>query len=230
MMLKKWEDLPTELQTEEVRPYYDVLKCKTASLFFKRLMDIVCSFILLLLLSPLFLILLVLIRLDSPGPAIFKQIRITQYGKRFHIFKFRTMVQNADKLGAQVTSSHDARVTRVGRLIRRCRLDEICQLLNVLNGTMTLVGTRPEVPRYVEHYTPEMYATLLLPAGVTSQASIRYKDEDALLQNADDADRVYIEEVLPQKMQYNLEAVKHFSFLGDIGVLFETVFAVLKRD
>lgn len=230
MMLKKWDDLPPQMQMEAVRPYYEVLARKKGSLFFKRVFDVVCSLLLFLLLLPVFLILVIVIRLDSPGPAIFKQIRVTQYGKEFHIFKFRTMVQNADKLGAQVTTSHDPRVTRVGRLIRKCRLDEICQLLNVINGTMTFVGTRPEVPKYVAHYTPEMWATLLLPAGITSQASIRYKDEEVLLQNAEDADRTYVEEVLPQKMVYNFEAIRRFGFWTDIKVLFETVIAVLKRD
>lgn len=228
MMLKKWEELPAVMQTPEVRPYYDSLKRKTFSLLIKRLFDVVCSFLLLLLLSPVFLVLIVVIRLDSPGPAFFRQVRVTQFGKKFRIFKFRTMVQNADKLGTQVTTSHDARVTRVGRLIRKCRLDEICQLLNVLGGSMTFVGTRPEVPRYVEQYTPEMWATLLLPAGITSKASICYKDEEVLLQNAEDADRAYVEEVLPEKMKYNLEGVLQFGFWRDIKLLFETFFAVLK--
>ncbi len=228
MMLKKWEDLPSQLQTEAVRPYYDGLKHKTCSLFVKRLFDIVCSLLLLIVLSPIFLILIVAIRLDSPGPAFFRQVRVTQFGKTFRIFKFRTMVQNADKLGTQVTTSHDPRVTRVGRLIRKCRLDEICQLLNVLGGSMTFVGTRPEVPQYVEQYTPEMWATLLLPAGITSKASICYKDEEVLLQNAEDADRTYVEEVLPEKMKYNLEGIVQFGFWSDIKLLFETVFAVLK--
>lgn len=228
MMLKKWEELPAVMQTPEVRPYYDSLKRKTFSLLIKRLFDVVCSFLLLLLLSPVFLVLIVVIRLDSPGPAFFRQVRVTQFGKTFRIFKFRTMVQNADKLGTQVTTSHDARVTRVGRLIRKCRLDEICQLLNVLGGSMTFVGTRPEVPKYVEQYTPEMWATLLLPAGITSKASICYKDEEVLLQNAEDADRAYVEEVLPEKMKYNLEGVLQFGFWHDIKLLFETFFAVLK--
>ena len=228
MMLKKWEDLPLVMQTPEVRPYYDSLKCKTFSLLIKRLFDIVCSFLLLLVLSPVFLVLIVVIRLDSPGPAFFRQVRVTQFGKKFRIFKFRTMVQNADKLGTQVTTSHDARVTRVGRVIRKCRLDEICQLLNVFGGSMTFVGTRPEVSKYVEQYTPEMWATLLLPAGITSKASICYKDEEVLLQNAEDADRTYVEEVLPEKMKYNLEGVLQFGFWSDIKLLFETFFAVLK--
>ena len=229
MILKKWEELPPELQTEEVRRYYDILKNKKASLFFKRIFDIIISFILLLLFSPLFLILAVAIKLDSRGPVFYRQVRITQYNRKFRIFKFRSMVQDADK-GSQVTVNGDMRVTRVGRLVRKCRLDEISQLLNVLKGDMTFVGTRPEVPHYTEKYSPEMMATLLLPAGVTSLASIYYKDEAKFLDAADDADKVYIEQVLPAKMKYNLRAVEHFSFLGDIKIMFMTVFAVLGKE
>ena len=228
MRLKKWEELPSELQTEEVRRYYDILKKKNSSLFFKRIFDIIISFTLLLLFSPLFLILAAAIKLDSRGPVFYRQVRITQYNRKFRIFKFRSMVQDADK-GSQVTVNGDMRVTRVGRLVRKCRLDEISQLLNVLKGDMTFVGTRPEVPHYTEKYSPEMMATLLLPAGVTSLASIYYKDEAKLLDAADDADKVYIEQVLPAKMKYNLRAVEHFSFWGDIKIMFMTVFAVLGK-
>jgi lipopolysaccharide/colanic/teichoic acid biosynthesis glycosyltransferase len=140
------------------------------------------------------------------------------------------MVSNADKIGAQVTVGNDSRITRMGKLIRKCRLDELCQLIDVFRGTMTFVGTRPEVPRYVDAYTPEMLATLLLPAGVTSLASIFYKDEDKLLEGAADVDKTYIEEVLPGKMRYNLKAIKTFSFFGDIRVMFMTVFAVLGKE
>ncbi len=228
MILKKWEDLPDMLKTEQVRPYYDILKNKTASLILKRIFDIFCSGIMLIILSPAFLLLAIAIKLDSEGPVFYRQTRITQYGKEFKIFKFRTMVNNADKIGTQVTVSGDSRVTRVGKFIRGCRLDEISQLIDIFRGTMTLVGTRPEVPKYVAAYTDEMMATLLLPAGVTSEASILYKDESELLDKAADADAVYINEVLPAKMKYNLEAIKNFSFLGDIKTIFRTVFAVLK--
>lgn len=181
MMLRKWEDLPQEMQTEEVRPYYDLLRRKQGSLLCKRLFDILASLVLLVLLSPVFLVLAIAIKLDSHGPVFYRQVRVTQYGREFRIFKFRTMVQNADRIGSQVTVSGDSRITRVGKVIRSCRLDEIGQLLNVLGGSMSFVGTRPEVPKYVARYTPEMMATLLLPAGVTSEASIRYKDEAELL-------------------------------------------------
>ena len=229
MLLKKWDDLPSCMQTEEVRKYYDILKKKRGALFFKRAFDIVVSLIMLILLSPVFLILAIAIKLDSKGPVFYRQVRLTQYNQRFRIFKFRSMVQNADK-GSQVTVSGDSRITRVGRFIRKCRLDELCQLIDVLRGTMTFVGTRPEVPKYTEQYTPEMMATLLLPAGVTSLASIYYKDEAALLDAAEDTDKVYVEQVLPAKMYYNLGAIERFSFFGDIKVMFMTVFAVLGKE
>ena len=229
MMLCKWEQLPSQLQTDAVRPYYEGLRKKQASLLLKRVFDIAASAVLLLLLLPVFLVLAVAIKLDSSGPVFYRQVRVTQYGKQFRIFKFRSMVQNADK-GSLVTVGADSRITRVGKLIRKCRLDEICQLIDVLRGTMTFVGTRPEVPKYVESYTPEMLATLLLPAGVTSLASILYKDEDRLLQDAEDADRTYTEQVLPGKMHYNLQEIKNFSFFGDIRVMFMTVFAVLGKE
>ena len=229
MILKKWESLPDEMRIEEIRPYYDTLKKKSVSLFFKRAFDIAVSLVMLLILSPVFLVLAVAIKLDSKGPVFYRQTRVTQYGKRFRIFKFRTMVQNADKIGSQVTVTNDARITRVGKLIRRCRLDEICQLIDVLRGTMTFVGTRPEVEKYVDRYTPEMLATLLLPAGVTSEASIFYKDEDRLLEGAENVDEIYVNEVLPGKMYYNLKAIKEFGFWRDIKIMFMTVFAVLGK-
>jgi lipopolysaccharide/colanic/teichoic acid biosynthesis glycosyltransferase len=218
------------MQTEEVRPYYEALQKKNLSLVMKRVFDIVVSLIMLVVLALVFLVLAVAIKLDSPGPVFYRQVRVTRYGKEFRIFKFRTMVQNADKIGAQVTVNNDARITRVGKFIRDCRLDEIGQLLNVLVGDMTFVGTRPEVPKYVAEYTPEMMATLLLPAGVTSEASIQYKDEAALLDGAENVDQTYLERVLPGKMTYNLEAVLEFSFLGDIRTMFRTVLAVLQKD
>ena len=230
MILKKWEELPNELRTDAVRPYYEQLKKKQFSLLCKRLFDIVVSAVMLLILSPVFLILAIAIKLDSPGPVFYRQVRVTQYGKHFRIFKFRSMVANADKIGTQVTVGNDSRITRMGKLIRKCRLDELCQLIDVFRGTMTFVGTRPEVPKYVAGYTPEMLATLLLPAGVTSLASILYKDEDQLLEGAEDVDQVYIQEVLPGKMRYNLQAVKSFSFLTDIKTMFMTVFAVLGKE
>lgn len=229
MMLKKWDKLPPEMQTEEVRKYYDILKKKQVSLFFKRVFDIVASSIMLIILSPVFLILAIAIKIDSKGPVFYRQVRVTQYNKKFRIFKFRSMCQGADK-GSQVTVNQDARVTRVGKLIRGCRLDEISQLLDVWRGTMTLVSVRAETPKYTEQYTPEMMATLLLPAGVTSLASILYKDEAKLLDGVEDTDKVYVEQILLAKMYYNLKQIEQFSFWNDIKLMFMTVFAVLGKE
>ena len=217
------------MQTEEVKAYYDVLKKRSGSLLLKRVFDLVVSVIVLALIWPVYLILAIAIKLDSPGPVFYRQERVTQYGKRFRIHKFRTMVQNADK-GSQVTVNHDSRITRVGKVIRDCRLDEIAQLIDVIQGNVTLVGVRPESPKYVAAYTPEMMATLLLPAGVTSLASIYYKDEAKLLDGVEDADKVYIEKILPGKMYYNLKGTKEFSFWGDIKIMFMTVLAVLGKN
>lgn len=229
MKIIKWEQLPQEMQTEEVRKYYDILKKKKVSLFFKRAFDLVMSVIALIVLSPVYLILAIAIKIDSPGPVFYRQERVTQYGKRSRIHKFRTMVQNADK-GSQVTVNNDSRITRVGKVIRDCRLDEIAQLIDVIQGTVTLVGVRPESPKFVAAYTDEMMATLLLPAGVTSLASIYYKDEAKLLDGVEDTDKVYIEKILPGKMYYNLKGIEQFSFWSDIKVMFMTVFAVLGKE
>lgn len=228
MLIVKWEKLPKEMQLPEVKLYYDILKKKQLSLFFKRLFDIVVSFLMLIFLSPVFLILAIAIKIDSRGPVFYRQERVTQYNKHFMIFKFRSMVQDADK-GSQVTVSHDDRITKVGKFIRKYRLDEICQLIDILRGTMTFVGTRPEVPKYVAIYTPKMMATLLLPAGVTSLASIYYKDEAELLDSSKDPDKTYIEEVLPAKMKYNLRAIENFSFWYDLKLMVMTVFIVLRK-
>ena len=228
MIWKSWQELPNDMRCEAVRSYYDILVSKHRDLMLKSVFDRLMAAILLVVLSPIFLLLAVWIKLDSEGPVFFRQERVTQYGKSFRIYKFRTMVQNAEQLGAQVTSKDDMRVTSVGQALRKCRLDELPQLINILEGTMSFVGTRPEVPRYVAAYTDEMKATLLLPAGVTSNASITYKDEDQLLQNAQNIDEVYINEVLPGKMAWNLKSIKEFSFLQDIKTMIDTVLAVLR--
>ena len=228
--MRKWEDLPAEMQNEEVRYYYDILCKKSFSLGLKRVFDIVVSAIMLVCLSWLFLILAIAIKLDSPGPVFYRQERVTRYGRKFKIHKFRTMVNNADKKGTLVTVKNDSRVTRVGQLIRKCRLDEVSQLIDVFEGSMSFVGTRPEVQKFVDFYSPEMMATLLLPAGVTSEASILYKDEDRLLDGADDVDKVYVEKVLPGKMYYNLKSIEKFNFFSDIHTMIKTVLAVSGKD
>lgn len=227
-MLKKWEDLPEDMRTDEVKEYYEVLSRKQFSLVIKRIFDILVALALLLVLAPVLLVLAIVIKLDSEGPVFYRQVRITQYGKEFRIHKFRTMVTNADKIGSLVTVGADSRVTRVGKVLRKYRLDELPQLIDILQGNMSFVGARPEVPKYVNEYSKEMKATLLLPAGITSEASICYKDEAELLEGAEDVDKVYVEQVLPGKMKYNLRMIKDFSFVGEIGLMFKTVAAVLE--
>lgn len=230
--MKKFESLPVELQTEQVRPYYEALAAKRGQLFLKRAFDILVSAILLLLLSPILLFFAIWIKLDSPGPVFYRQERVTTYGRIFRIFKFRTMKVDADKMGSLVTLKNDDRITRVGHVIRRYRLDELPQLLNILTGDMSLVGTRPEVAKYVAAYTPEMKATLLLPAGVTSTASILFKDEEELIAKfileGMEVDDIYITKVLPEKMHYNLSYLKNYSFLGDLKLMVRTVLKVFK--
>jgi lipopolysaccharide/colanic/teichoic acid biosynthesis glycosyltransferase len=230
MVLRKWEDLPDFMKNEEVKPYYEVLRKKRGSLFLKRAVDFVGGLILLILLSLPMAIIALLIKFDSEGSVFYRQERITTYGKHFKIHKFRTMVSGADKIGTAVTVGNDSRVTRVGAKLRGCRLDELPQVLDLISGNMSFVGTRPEAVKYVDKYKPEYMATLLLPAGITSEASIRYKDEAKLLENAVDVDKVYMKEVLPDKMKYNLESIKDFSFFGDIATMFRTVFAVLGKE
>lgn len=229
-MLTSWDKLPEAMRTPEVKPYYDCLSKKRFSLLLKRVFDFFVAFILLALLAIPMLIIAVMIKRDSDGPVFYRQERVTRDGKHFRIHKFRTMVSNADRIGTAVTVGNDSRITSVGQKLRRTRLDELPQLFDVLCGDMSFVGTRPEAVKYVEQYKPAYYATLLTPAGITSEASIRYKDEDKLLNAADDVDRVYIEQVLPSKMKWNLEAIERFSFLRDILTMFRTVLAVLGKD
>ncbi|MBR3301546.1 MAG: sugar transferase [Firmicutes bacterium] len=229
-MLKKWDDLPDFMRVPEVRPYWEILNKKRGQLMLKRLFDIVAGVILLIILAIPMAVIAVLIKRDSEGPVFYRQERATAYGKHFRIHKFRTMVSNADKIGSTVTVGNDSRITKVGSKLRGHRLDELPQVLDVISGSMSFVGTRPEAVKYIERYEPEYRATLLMPAGITSEASIRYKDEDRLLNAADDVDKVYIEKVLPEKMKWNLKSIKEFSFSGDIATMFRTVFAVLGKE
>ena len=233
MELRPWRLLPDEMRTKEVRKYYNILMKHRMWLKVKRAFDVVVAGIMLaVLIIPMGIIALA-IRLDSPGPVFFRQARVTQYGKIFRIYKFRTMVDNASKLGAAVTVDNDSRITKVGAFLRKYRMDEFPQLFNILAGDMTLVGTRPEVPKYVKKYTKEMYATLLLPAGLTSRTSIAYKDEDKLIGKSIDeesTDNIYINEVLPAKMRYNLESMKHFGVQADASVLWDTFTSVVGSE
>ncbi len=228
-MLRKWEKLPAEMRAPEVRPYWEALNRKRGQLVVKRVGDWVLAALLLVLLAIPMAVIAVLIRLDSAGPVFYRQERVTQYGKHFRIHKFRTMVANAEQLGSTVTTGHDKRITRIGARLRGHRLDELPQLLDVLSGSMSFVGTRPEAIRYVEQYRPEWRATLLLPAGITSEASIRYKDEERLLEGAADPDRVYMEEIVPEKMKWNLESLREFGVGNDVRTMVRTVAAVFGR-
>lgn len=233
MELRPWRLLPDEMRTKEVRKYYNILMRHRMWLKIKRFLDIVVAGIMLAVLIVPMGIIAIAIRLDSPGPVFFRQARVTQYGRIFRIYKFRTMVDNASRLGAAVTVDNDVRITKVGAFLRKYRMDEFPQLFNILAGDMTLVGTRPEVPKYVKKYTKEMYATLLLPAGLTSRTSIAYKDEDKLLGEAVDeesTDKIYIDEVLPAKMRYNLESMKNFGVRSDAAVLWDTFTSVVGSE
>lgn len=229
-MWRKWEDLPGSMRLPEVKPYYDVLKRKRFQLLLKRIFDFIVALILLIVTLIPMVVIAICIKIDSPGSVFYRQERVTTYGRKFKIHKFRTMVNNADKIGTAVTVSGDSRITKIGQKLRNLRLDELPQLIDVIQGTMSFVGTRPETIKYVKQYKPEFMATLLMPAGITSEASIRYKDEYKLLTVADDVDKVYIEDVLPAKMVWNLNSVERFSFPREILTMFRTVAAVLGKD
>lgn len=228
-MWRKWESLPKYMQTEAVRPYYEYLKKKRFSLVLKRGFDFTAAIFMFVVLLPVFLGISIAVAMDSRGGVLFLQERITQYGRKFRIFKFRTMVANGKNSGIPVTICGDKRVTKVGKILRKYRLDELPQLINIILGDMSFVGTRPEVPVFVRSYSPEMMATLLLPAGVTSEASIQYKEESQLLEMENHANEVYIHQVLPEKMKYNLKAIREYSFIKELQTMIRTIFAVLQE-
>lgn len=228
-ILRKWEDLPAYMRCDEVREYYDILNKKRLSILLKRIFDYVLGFLLLLILAMPMLIIAILIKLDSPGPIFYRQERVTRYGKHFKIHKFRTMVDNAEKFGATVTVDNDTRITRIGKKIRDYRLDEFPQVFDILSGNMSFVGTRPEAIKFVNKYEPEYFATLLLPAGITSEASIKYKDEAKLLQDSKNIDETYLYKVLPQKMKYNINTIRKFSIINDILIIIRTIFIVFGK-
>lgn len=225
-------NIDKRFETDIVKKYREEIEKRRVSLFLKLFLDKVLALILLIPLSPIILAIAIWIKLDSEGPVFYRQERITTYGRPFRIFKFRTMVKDADKLGAAVTEHNDPRISRAGDKLRKVRLDELPQLFNVLLGDMSFVGVRPEVAKYVNRYTDEMNATLLLPAGITSPASIEYKDEDEVIEKfkgtGRSIDDIYIEEVLPDKMKYNLEYIKNFSIVNDIKIMIQTALAVIK--
>lgn len=229
-MLKRWQDLPSFMQIPEVEPYWRMLDARRGQLALKRLFDYSAAAVLLLVLALPIALVAILVKATSPGPVFYRQERVTTNGKLFRIHKFRTMVANAERLGTAVTVDADPRITAVGKFLRKYRLDELPQLIDVLSGNMSFVGTRPEAVQYVGAYRPEYRATLLLPAGITSEASIRYKDEAKLLAEASDPDAVYMDTVLPEKMKWNLDAISRFSFFGETATMFRTLLAVLGKD
>ncbi len=229
-MLRSWEELPAFMQIPEVRPYWEELNKKRTQLRVKRAFDAATALVMLVVFFIPMVGIAVWIKADSRGAVFYRQKRVTAYGRPFYIHKFRTMVSGADKAGPAVTVDHDSRITKAGAVLRRYRLDELPQLIDVLAGTMSFVGTRPEAAEYVEKYRPEYYATLLLPAGITSEASIRYKDEEKLLAQAEDADTAYIEQILPEKMRWNLRSLRRFSLAGDLLTMVRTVTAVFCRS
>lgn len=225
--MKKWEDLPKFVKNDKVKVYYDILNRHRMELVIKRWFDFFVALVLTVILLPVLFVIGIMIKVDSKGSVIFRQARVTSYGKVFQICKFRTMT--ADQTGNKVTVKDDPRITKVGRVLRKYRLDELPQLFNVLSGDMSFVGTRPEVVKYVKCYTDEMKATLLLPAGITSLASIKYKDEEKLLTDVDKADEIYVKEILPEKMKYNLEAIRNFSLVSELNTMIATVKAVVSN-
>lgn len=228
MRIVEWNELPEHMQISEVKRYYDILKKKQVELVLKRMFDVFFSLVLLIILSPIMVILAIWIKLDSEGSVFFRQERVTTYGNLFYIHKFRTMISDAEKIGSQITLKEDTRITTLGKKLRKYRLDELPQLIDILKGDMSFVGTRPEVPKYVQNYTNEMKATLLLPAGLTSEASIRYKDEAAVLNDEKNVQKKYIEDILPKKMEWNLYSLEHFSLKRDIQIMIKTAIEVLK--
>lgn len=204
------------------------LEKKKLSLVIKRIFDIVASLGGLIVLSPLLIIVAICIKLDSKGPVFFKQKRVCKNKKIFEIYKFRTMVTDAEKLGKQITVGNDSRITRVGKFIRKCKLDEFPQLINVLKGEMSLVGPRPEVPRYVELYDEYQEQILLVQPGITDYASIEFRNENEILGKSDNPEKTYIEEIMPTKIELNMEYIKKISIFEDIKLILNTIIAILK--
>lgn len=230
MSVKQWQKLPQNMQNEAVKPYFDSLQKKKFTLFVKRMMDIIIASIVIIILSPVLLGATIAVAVGSKGPVFYLQRRVGRFGKEFSIFKFRTMVVNADKIGAQITvGEDDPRITKVGKFLRTTRIDEFPQFFNILKGDMTLVGTRPEVARYVNEYNDEMMATLLLRPGATGAASLVYRYENEMLSGKEDPEKYYIETILPDKMAINLEYTKKLSIWEDIKILARTVLCVIKK-
>ena len=205
-----------------------VLEKRKLQLALKRAMDIVISGGALAVLWPVLLLIAVAIKIDDPGPVFYRQVRVGRDGKEFRIFKFRTMVVDADKKGLQITVGRDNRITRMGRLLRKTKLDELAQLINVFVGEMSLVGPRPEVPKYVNLYTPYQRQVLLVRPGITDYASIAYRNENDMLEDAEDPEKMYIDVIMPDKIELNMKYLREISPAADIRLIFGTILAVIK--
>jgi len=205
-----------------------ILEKRKPQLAAKRAMDIVISGGALLVLWPALLLVALAIKIDDPGPVFYRQVRVGRNGKPFRIFKFRTMVVDADKKGLSITVGRDNRITRMGAFLRKTKLDEMAQLLNVFVGEMSFVGPRPEVQRYVDLYTPYQRQVLLVRPGITDYASIAYRNENDLLATAEDPERMYIETVMPDKIELNMKYLREISPLADIRLILGTVAAVIR--
>ena len=205
-----------------------VLEKRKLQLALKRAMDIVISGGALAVLWPVLLLIAVAIKIDDPGPVFYRQVRVGRDGKEFRIFKFRTMVVDADKKGLQITVGRDNRITRMGRLLRKTKLDELAQLINVFVGKMSFVGPRPEVPKYVNLYTPYQRQVLLVRPGITDYASIAYRNENDMLEDAEDPEKMYIDVIMPDKIELNMKYLHEISPLADIRLIFSTLAAVIR--
>ena len=206
----------------------EVLEKRKLQLALKRLMDVVISGGALLVIWPVLLLIAVAIKIDDPGPVFYRQVRVGRDGKEFRIYKFRTMVVDADKKGLQITVGRDNRITRMGALLRKTKLDELAQLINVFTGEMSFVGPRPEVPKYVNLYTPYQRQVLLVRPGITDYASIAYRNENDLLDGAEDPEKMYIETIMPDKIELNMKYLREISPIADIRLILSTIVAVIR--
>lgn len=195
----------------------------------KRVFDFTASLLGLLILSPILLVTAIFIKIDSRGPIFFKQKRVGKNKKTFEIYKFRTMVTDAEKMGKQITVGNDRRITRIGKVIRKCKLDELPQLINVLKGEMSLVGPRPEVPRYVELYDEYQEQILLVKPGITDYASIKFINENEILGASSDPEEEYIKEIMPNKIELNMQYINNFSIFEDIRLILKTILYIVIR-
>ena len=214
--------------TNQTLDIENVLAQRRAQLALKRLMDIAVSGCALAVLWPVLLLIALAIKIDDPGPVFYRQVRVGRNGKTFRIFKFRTMVVDADKKGLSITVGRDSRITRMGAFLRKTKLDELAQLINVFVGEMSFVGPRPEVPKYVDLYTPYQRQVLLVRPGITDYASIAYRNENDLLAGCDDPEKMYIEKIMPDKIELNMKYLREISPIADIRLILSTIIAVIR--